>query len=138
MTSMAHFPRGIAPDLLISQVKNTMPYLFEPATPQLESLFRYPPAQFVLGIQLDQPLEHLDYFKLCASAHYLTVATPVPTDVDNQIRQKLWDRALPLEIALQMADYVLESRSFDFSVATRRTACGAKGTPWENELLAGL
>jgi hypothetical protein len=82
-------------------------------------------------------LTHFEYFRLCLSSHYLTVATPVPTDVDNQIRQKLWPKQLPLETALEMASLVVESNRWDFARVTGRYAYGAKGTPWEREIVHG-
>ena len=85
---MAYLPRGIAPELLVSQVKNTMPYLFESPASVLNGFV----PEVVLKSYKDaipDPLSHLEYFRLCLSSHYLTCATPVPTDVDNQIRHKL-------------------------------------------------
>lgn len=147
---MVHLPRGIAADLLLSQVNNTMPYLFDPEVgpgigPEIGDtpLARFRPAQVVtefsraLALDPKKTLSHFEYFQLCVSSHYLTCATPVPTDVDNQIRKKLWPAELPLEIALQMADFVLESRKWDFTVVTNRFVGGARGGPWEREFLSG-
>jgi len=135
---MAKLPRGIAPELLQSQVKNTMPYLFD--SPLGEELARrYPPARVLREYDggPTESLTHFEYFRLCLSSHDLTVATPVPTDVDNQIRQKLWPKQLPLQTALQMADLVIESRGWDYALVTRRLAYGAAGTPSEREMLCG-
>jgi hypothetical protein len=141
---MAQLRRGIAPDLLISQVKNTMPYLFVDASSQGANgseapLDRFPAAMLLKEYEKELPKEltHFEYFKLCVSCHYLTCATPVPTDVDNQIRLTLWPAHLPLEEALKMAQFVLESRSWDFRAVTRRFACGASDTEWKNEPLSG-
>ena len=137
---MAQLQRGIAPDLLVSQVANTMPYLFEEAVDGTD-LGRFPPAQ-VLRSERATPtdpelLDHFGYFRLCMSSHYLSCGTPVPTDVDNQIRQKLWPRQLPLETALQMAELVLASRKWDFTQVSNRNITGASGTDWEKEVLSG-
>lgn len=126
---MAQLPRGIAPDLLFSQVKNTVPYFSE--------LGAFPPAKFLRNADLSAPLTHFEYYRLCLSSHYLSCGTPVPTDVDNQIRLKLWPAKLPLETALEMADLVLESRKWDFRLVSTRYTYGAKGTPWEKETLSG-
>ena len=75
----------------------------------------------------EQELTHFEYFRLCASSHYLTCATPVPTDVDNQIRQNLWPSDLPLEDALRMADFILESHRWDFTCASTRWIAGLSG-----------
>jgi hypothetical protein len=125
---MAHLPRGIAPDLLVSQVRNTMPYLFEPQS-EGTALEGFPPARVLREIvgHEAEPLTHFEYFRLCLSSHYLTCATPVPTDVDNQIRLRLWPEALPVETALEMAGLVLESRTWDFAGVTRRHGHGLSG-----------
>lgn len=135
-------PRGIDPELLVSQIKNTMPYLLG-----LESSVHsgeFAPKSFVLDYershsssQASPSLSHFEYFRLCVSAHYLTCGTPVPTDVDNQIRHKLWPSELPLETALQMAQLVLESRNWDFRKVTTRFVMGAAGTQWETACLSG-
>src|SRR5438105_2466886 len=89
---MSNLPRGISPDLLVSQVRNTMPYLFDPDLSGTRNLAEFPPAVLLRasrGIRADSELSHFEYFRLCLSCHYLSCATPVPTDVDNQIRRKL-------------------------------------------------
>jgi hypothetical protein len=135
---MAYLPRGIAPDLLVSQIKNTMPYLFEEGAERL-AVSGYRPVAYVREFEADptRKLSHFEYFRLCLSAHMMTCGTPVPTDVDIQIRQKLWPAALPLEEALQMASLVIESRCWEFGLVSNRSAPGAPGTPWEKELLTG-
>src|SRR5690606_33292226 len=115
------FPRGIAPDLLISQVRNTMPYLFDADSETAAKWNSFPPAQVVRRLNASlHDLSHFEYFRLCLSAHDLTCGTPVPTDVDNQIRLKLWPRGLPLETAIEMTDLVLESRAWDFTLVSSR------------------
>jgi len=135
---MKSLPRGISPELLVSQVKNTMPYLFAPEVSDMP-LGQFVPAQILRKLALNptQSLSHLEYFQLCVSCHYLTCATPVPTDVDIQIRRKLWPAQVPLEVALQMADFVIESRKWDFTLVSRRFATGATHTPWANEVISG-
>lgn len=135
---MAHLPRGIAPELLLSQVKNTMPYLFE-AEAGASPLDSFPPAMVLRDFDRtgQTALTHFEYFRLCLSSHYLTCGTPVPTDVDNQIRLKLWPAHLPLETALEMAQLVLESRSWDFTSVSTRFTYGAAESPWQKEVLSG-
>lgn len=138
MSLSAQLPRGIAPNLLLSQVRNTAPYLFD--SEYGEELAKcYPPARVLREFEKnpEQSLTHFEYFQLCLSSHYLTVATPVPTDVDNQIRQKLWPKALPLETALEMAELVLKSHHWDFARVTGRYAFGAKGSSFEREVVHG-
>ncbi len=135
---MAKFPRGIDPALLVSQVRNTMPYLFDPKTVET-SLGSFPPTQVLRASEGvgPVPLTHFEYFRLCVSSHYLTCGTPVPTDVDNQIRQKLWPQGLPLDVALEMAAFVLQSRKWDFTQVTSRFIHGARSTDWAEEALSG-
>ncbi|MBN8609693.1 MAG: hypothetical protein J0L92_03880 [Deltaproteobacteria bacterium] len=134
-------PRGIAPELLVSQVKNTAPYVFDDH-PDGAAIRQTPPARFVLDFApVDEPLSHFAYFRLCLSAHYLSCATLVPTDVDNQIRHKLWV-GLPvkessLAITLDMARLVLESRRWDFLPLTTRESFGAKGSALEHTPICG-
>jgi hypothetical protein len=134
---MAYLPRGIAPEILISQIKNTAPYLFEGEIPA--ALTEFVPTQTARASEnkKTEDLDHFQYYKLCLSAHYLTCGTPVPTDVDNQIRQKLWPAELPLETALQMADLVLESRKWDFTQVSTRFVLGARGSKCESEVISG-
>jgi hypothetical protein len=105
--------RGIDPEILLSHVKNTAPFIFtqsSPSTPYLD---------FVRNSKT-QKLSHFEYFQLCLSSHYSTVATFVPTDVDNQIRKNLWDQPLANEITDAMAELVLDSLNWDFRPVTAR------------------
>jgi len=111
-----------------------MPYLFEA---EAESLAAFPPAATVLALAPGAELSHFEYFRLCLSCHYLTCATPVPTDVDLQIRQKLWPAGLPLVTALEMGSLVLASRDWDFTAVSSRVSRGAAGSEWENAPLHG-
>lgn len=135
---MTSLQRGIAPDLLVSQVKNTMPYLFDDQVAELP-LGQFIPVQILREFSKNpqQKLTHFEYFRLCVCCHYLTCATPVPTDVDIQIRKKLWPSQLPLEVALQMADFVLESRKWDFTLVSKRYSSGADHTPWNKHVISG-
>lgn len=135
---MVQLRRGIAPELLLSQVKNTMPYLFE-SEAGTDAFADFIPAKILREYDRIKPeeLSHFEYYKLCLSSHYLTCGTPVPTDVDNQIRHKLWPAHLPLEDALAMAQLVLESRRWDFTLVSNRVAYGAAGTPLAKNVLSG-
>ncbi len=129
--------RGIAPELLVSQVKNTAPYVFD-EIPDAAAILATPPARWVREFSIvDEPLAHLAYFRLCLSSHYLTCATLVPTDVDNQIRHKLWSPSLPLSTTIAMAELVLESRRWDFLPLTTRESFGAKGSASEGVAIHG-
>lgn len=129
---------GIAPELLLSQVRGTAPYVFadEETAP---GLFASEPVRILRAhaAEPEAPLSHADYFRLCLAAHYTTCATPVPTDVDNQIRKKLWPSGLPLTTALEMGRLVLASRSWNFVPLSSRTSRGAAGTEQAAEVLHG-
>jgi hypothetical protein len=126
--------RGIAPETLVAQVRSTMPYLFDGADAALASL---PPARVVLDIVPGRALSHAEYFALCLSAHYLTCATLVPTDVDNAIRLKLWPEGLPLATALEMGALVVASHDWDFTPLGARVCMGAPGSAWADAPLHG-
>jgi len=112
-------PRGIEPQLLLKQVLNTVPYL---ASLNLKG----PHYQY---LKVLEPLfeganwEHFSwsqYFELCVAAHFTTVATFVPTDVDNHIRFKLWDSAPDAEALLQMIPVVLKAYHWDTTPLSTR------------------
>ncbi len=111
-----------------------MPYLFEDDASLLATL---PPAMTVRAFVAGMELSHVEYFRLCLSCHYLTCATPVPTDVDNQIRGKLWPEGLPLADALAMGSIVLSSHAWDFTPMGARVSFGAPGSEWEKAPLSG-
>jgi hypothetical protein len=130
------FPRGIAPQILLAQVRNTVPFLFEqgsedfdraPYLQTLREMARRPAAEL-------ETLSHFDYFKLCVSAHFGTVSSFVPTDVDNQIRFRLWSPQLPLETTGEMARLVLEARNWDLTVISERLVRG----PSTGRVLSGM
>lgn len=108
--------RGIDPATLMGLVENTAPFLFrdrKPLTPYTEVMLtakEAPPARY----------SHLEYYRLALSAHYTTVATFVPTDVDNQIRKNLWDQTLPAGTTEAMAELVMRSLAWDFRPVTAR------------------
>ncbi|RYZ61728.1 MAG: hypothetical protein EOP09_19600, partial [Proteobacteria bacterium] len=142
---MAQYARGIAPETLITQVQGTMPYVFEvepdselarfEPVKRLRTFAENPPA--APAPDTDETLTHEEYFKLCVSAHYSSCGSLVPTDVDNQIRLKLWPKNLPLETALEMARWVIQARAFDYRLVSTRYTYGPKDTPFEKDSLDG-
>lgn len=129
---------GITPELLVSLVRSTAPYVFEDPSGAPE-VVASEPVRILRDHEASRPasLSHFEYFRLCLAAHYVTCATPVPTDVDNQIRRKLWPEGLPLATALEMARLVLESRRWDFLALTSRASFGAAGSALEHVPLHG-
>lgn len=129
---MSESKRGISPELLVSQVENTAPFLFRGEGPETE----YTKLFFSLKNKSQcntAKLSHEEYFTLCLCAHYITVATYVPTDVDNQIRQKLWDQKLSDGVSERMAALVLESKNWNYLAMTTRFAT----SPRTKESLSG-
>ncbi len=62
----------------------------------------------------------LEYFQICLAAHFATVATYVPTDVDTKIRGILWRETRDREVLRAMCDYALEAADWDLSPVSRR------------------
>ena len=110
-------PTGIAPLLLLDQVKNTAPWAFAltPALPAVAVLERAP--------AIDQSWQRGEdaegYLTLMLAAHYTTVATFVPTDVDQRIRQLAWATLSGRALA-SAVDRVEEVARWDVRPVTER------------------
>ena len=112
--------RGIDPKTLLGLVENTTPFLFSENQPQT------PYTLPVLSAHREKRWLHKDYtdyeyYQLCLCAHYTTVASFVPTDVDNQIRKNLWQNCAELE---KTTNLVLDSLDWDFRPMTARFQMG--------------
>lgn len=126
VSSQTRVIRGISPPLLIQQVKNTVPFIFDPTfisskKPENFFLARLQAIEQSLSGQENWiELNHTQYFELCLSAHHATVGSFVPTDVDNQIRFKLWHPAVGLETISKMAALVLASFQWNDKLVSAR------------------
>lgn len=121
--------RGVAPDILISHVRNTIPFVFDEPQAWLARAPHLAPL-----LEPTRPdYDAFSYFRLCLAAHHATVSSFVPTDVDNQIRLRLWSPALDRETASRMAELVLESRSWDCRPLSARFV----QSPVSGKLLSG-
>jgi hypothetical protein len=60
------------------------------------------------------------YFRYCVAAHFTSVATLVPTDVDQAIRKKLWESCPGDLAAEEMTATVLETKSWDITSVSSR------------------
>lgn len=119
--------RGVSPPILIEQVRNTAPFIFaESHSGEQKPEFRYLKILRETGNNPSRTLTHAEYYALCLSAHHATVGTFVPTDVDNQIRFKLWNPGLPTETLTDMAKIVLQSGEWDPSAVTTRIVLSPK------------
>ena len=113
-------PKGIEPQLLLTQVFNTAPFLRAIPTSQKTSL-RY--LELVKTVPAEASWDFFswaEYFELCLAAHFSTVATFVPTDVDVHIRFKLWQGEVPEEDLLKMVDCVEHAFSWDTTLVSNR------------------
>jgi hypothetical protein len=81
-------PVGTAPTLLLEQVKSTAPwaFTFEPPLPAAAILASAPEIEERWRTNGSGE----DYFVAMLAAHFTTVATFCPTDVDARIRQHVW------------------------------------------------
>lgn len=81
-------PAGIAPTLLLEQVKSTAPWAFaiSPPLPAAAILEKAPAVEKAWRANASSE----DYFVHLLSAHFTTVATFCPTDVDARIREHAW------------------------------------------------
>src|SRR5207302_6296293 len=70
---------GIAPPLVVEQVKNTAAWLWAD-----------PRAAAVVEALTTDGTDRLAYLRVLLAAHFTTVATFVPTDVDARIRHHTW------------------------------------------------
>lgn len=109
---------GIAPELVVSQVKNTAAWIWSDR--------RCDAATFALDRVAEANADRKRdeggpaYLKLLLAAHYATVATFVPTDVDARIRHHAWV-AIPDEAALGASlDVVDEVAAWDVRAVSAR------------------
>ncbi len=110
-------PVGIAPKLLLEQVKNTASWAFaiEPPLASAEILKRAP--------EIDQRWKKGEdpegYFVCLLAAHFTTVGTFVPTDVDQRIRQHAWSELSGKRLA-SAVDRVEEVARWDVRPVSER------------------
>jgi len=113
---------GIAPNILLKHVENTAPFLFQG---ELET--KKPKTEFLEKLRFYKKnlkaLNHInltEYFHICLCAHWTTAGTFVPTDVDNQIRESLWQHKSIKKNIEKMARLTIDSWSWDYSQVTNR------------------
>ena len=113
---------GSAPNILIKNVENTAPFLFQgeidtqgPNRAYLAKLVFYKKNLKALG-----HIDLAEYFHLCLAAHWTTAGTFVPTDVDNQIREGLWRHETVGAYLPKMAKLTIESWQWDYEQVTNR------------------
>jgi hypothetical protein len=113
---------GISPNILIKNVENTAPFLFQGEIDTSGPNRAYL-AKLVFYKKNLKALAHIDlteYFNLCLAAHWTTAGTFVPTDVDNQIREGLWRHETVGAHIQKMAKLTIESWQWDYEQVTNR------------------
>jgi hypothetical protein len=114
--------RGVSPALLLEQTLNTSAWALDAASPSvLSSSAR---TRLLTAAELEGrwrlPEAHLDYLGLMLAAHYTTVATFVPTDVDTHIRYHIWQEiedAAALDRAIEVLE---EAAAWDVRAVSAR------------------
>ncbi len=113
---------GIAPNILLKHVENTAPFIFngEVDTKAKNCEFLATLKNYKKNSKLIKNLSLYEYFHMCLCAHWSTAGTFVPTDVDNQIREKLWKHSSILKHIDKMAKTTIEAWKWDYSQVTNR------------------
>ena len=120
----------IGPRTLLEEVRNGAPWLFDGTHPDSGRVPSKPAQrlhehaahelgwwailrhaeQLLQACEEPTPAQRTDYFALCLAAHFASVASYVPTDVDAKIRHALWfepmpeeERGIMLELALGLS-----------------------------------
>lgn len=114
---------GIATALLVSQVKATAGWLWEDAraahvTRALDD---------VEAAERDRPTNGVAYVRALFSAHYATVATFVPTDVDTRIRHHAWEKVEDAGVLAAMLDELDAVAALDARWVSARTVDDERG-----------
>lgn len=107
---------AIAAETLVEQVKQTAGWLFGSDEPWVHTLNKRP--------QLGTP----DYFRLLLTAHFCTVATFVPTDVDARIRFHEWQEMRNANVVRAAMDVVDEVAAYDTRAVSMRYIDTEQGT----------
>lgn len=122
---------GIAPRALAAQVVNTASWALRLGTPAGSSIAAHTvrDAERIDGVWRERPRD-LDYLRLLLSAHFLTVATFCPTDVDARIRHHVWAEMEDPEELARAVDIVDEIAGLDPRwVSARVVTDGAAEAP---------
>lgn len=115
--------RGIVSSLLVEQVRNTAAWLWlDPSLVSITAIF---------NAAADEPLESPEAFlralRLRLAAHYATVATFVPTDVDAHIRHHMWMLVDDGELLARAKACIDEAAARDARAVSARVTDGISG-----------
>jgi hypothetical protein len=114
---------GISNSVLVAQVRNTAAWLWQdPAAAAVTGL---------LDEAVDEPLDDgpslLRVLRLRLAAHYATVATFVPTDVDAHIRHHLWVAIGDPEVFAAARGLIAEAVAREPALVSERVTDGLSG-----------
>jgi hypothetical protein len=114
---------GILSSVLVAQVRNTAPWLWaDPACAALTVIF---------DEASDEPLEDpgalVRALRVRLAAHYATVATFVPTDVDAHIRHHMWTAVADADTFARARACVDEAAARNAAVVSARVTEGLSG-----------
>lgn len=113
----------IGPRTLAQLVRNTAPWLWSgdaPASGPLEYVAIVRAGETLEPREKPTARERTDYFALCLAAHFASVATYVPTDVDTKIRRALWQDAKGTDELPRMRALALGMASWDPALVSAR------------------
>jgi hypothetical protein len=134
----------IGPRTLAELVRNTAPWLWlghADASGATEYVAILRAADQLEPSAQPTARERTEYFKLCLAAHFASVATYVPTDVDTKIRRALWLDAKGTDELPRMRALALGMASWDpapVSARLVRVALGGTVSGHDGERLAVL
>lgn len=139
------FANFIAPETLVDIVRNTAPFLYDRDVLEITPTDSSERLRFTID-QLPywnvvrnssvksnakpNEQEWIRYFELCVAAHFATVQTFVPSDVDTKIRDHLWfDRKLSRDALTAMKDIALATERWDIRAVSQRWVPDKNGIP---------
>ena len=113
---------GIAPNILLTHVINTAPFLFngEIDTSGKNQGYLAKLVFYKKNLNAFKNIDLTEYFNICMAAHWTTAGTFVPTDVDNQIRKGLWEHSDIKKNIERMAKITIDSWTWDYEQVTNR------------------
>lgn len=130
----------IGPRTLVAEVQNGAPWLFDGTHPDSAlvppthgqrlyqhafhplgwwSILRHAP-ELLPATETPSAEQRTDYFALCLAAHFASVASYVPTDVDAKIRHALWFEELPDAERSIMLELTLALQTWDITRISAR------------------
>jgi hypothetical protein len=137
----------IGPKNLVDLVRHAAPWLFygthrssglvpRPASGSLAQLADHPLGWWSILLAADRlestpaptPEQRTEYFALCLAAHFASVATYVPTDVDAKIRHAVWLEQTDRDELVRMAELAFGLERWDVSGVSARLVRASDGS----------